>query len=191
MNILKREGLIMLEVSNITNETAIFAGGCFWCMVKPFDEMSGVVEVISGYTGGRTTDPTYDDVCRGESGHYEAVEIRYNPTEVTYSDLLDVYFRQIDPTDEDGQFNDRGESYKPAIFYTTEAQRELANEAIATLEESGQFDKPIAVEVLPGVTFYRAEDYHQDFYKKESSHYSKYRKGSGREAFIRENWEED
>ena len=159
-------------------------------MVEPFKEMSGVVDVIAGYTGGRTVDPNYDDVCRGETGHYEAVEIRYNPTEVMYSDLLDTYFKQIDPTDAGGQFNDRGQSYKPAIFYTTEAQRELANEAICALQESGQFDKPIVVDVLPGVTFYRAEDYHQDFYKKESAHYNKYKKGSGREAFIRENWEE-
>lgn len=180
----------MLDITNITNHTAIFAGGCFWCMVEPFDQIPGVTEVIAGYTGGRTVDPTYDDVCRGETGHYEAVEVKYNPTEVTYSDLLDVYFRQIDPTDAGGQFHDRGESYKPAIFYTTEAQKELAEEAIANLEQSGQFDKPIVVEVLPGVTFYRAEDYHQDFYRKEQTHYNRYVEGSGRKAFIEENWKD-
>lgn len=180
----------MLDITNITDETAIFAGGCFWCMVEPFKEIDGVNKVTSGYTGGADENPTYEEISKGDTGHYEAVEIRYNPTEVTYSELLDVYFRQIDPTDSGGQFGDRGSQYKPAIFYTTEKQRELAEEFRNTLEASEKFDKLIAVEILPGEVFYQAEEYHQDFYKKQSSYYKKFKKGSGREEFINENWQE-
>ncbi len=178
----------MLDISNITDETAIFAGGCFWCMVEPFYEVEGVTEVASGYTGGATINPTYEDVCKGCTGHYEAIKVMYNPTKVTYTELLDVYFKQIDPTDAGGQFGDRGESYRPAIFYTTQAQKDLAEEAIGMMEDSKKFDKPIVVKILPGEVFYKAEEYHQDFYRKEPLHYEKYKKGSGREAFINENW---
>lgn len=178
----------MMDITNITDETAIFAGGCFWCMVEPFEEIDGVNKVTSGYTGGADENPTYEEISKGDTGHYEAVELRYNPTEVTYSELLDVYFRQIDPTDSEGQFGDKGSQYKPAIFYTTEEQRELAEEFKETLETSEKFDKPIAVEILPAEIFYQAEEYHQDFYKKQPSHYKKFKKGSGREAFINENW---
>lgn len=180
----------MIEVTNITEHTAIFAGGCFWCMVEPFHALDGVTEVTSGYTGGATINPTYEEVCAGCTGHYEAIKVRYNPTIVTYSELLEVYFRQIDPTDPGGQFGDRGESYRPAIFYTTEAQRELAEEYKFMIETSEKFDKPIAVKIMPGEVFYKAEEYHQDFYKKDPSHYEKYKKASGREAFINENWKE-
>lgn len=178
----------MTDVTNITNEIAIFAGGCFWCMVEPFVETTGVIEVTSGYTGGKTVNPCYEEVSKGLTGHYEAIKILYDPTKVMYSELLDIYFRQIDPTDSDGQFGDRGDSYRPAIFYTTEVQKNLAEEFKKKLDESGKFDKDIAVQILPGETFYKAEEYHQDFYKKEPSHYKKFKKGSGREDFINENW---
>lgn len=178
----------MTDVTNITNEVAIFAGGCFWCMVEPFNEMYGVIKVTSGYTGGKTVNPSYEEVCKDITGHYEAIKIMYDPTKIMYSELLDIYFRQIDPTDAGGQFGDRGNSYRPAIFYTTEVQKNLAEEFKQKLDDSGKFDKPIAVQILPGEIFYEAEEYHQDFYKKEPSHYKKFKKGSGREDFINENW---
>lgn len=178
----------MLDITNITGEVAIFAGGCFWCMVQPFDEIPGVLEVVSGYTGGSTINPSYEEVCKDNTGHYEAIKIKYDPIKIKYSELLDIYFRQIDPTDSEGQFGDRGSSYRPAIFYTTEAQKDLAEKFKQNLDESKKFDKPIVVEILPGEVFYIAEDYHQDFYKKEPSHYKKFKKGSGREDFINENW---
>lgn len=178
----------MLSVTNITGEVAIFAGGCFWCMVEPFQELDGVKEVTSGYTGGATVNPTYEAVCNECTGHFEAIQVKYDPTKVKYSELLDVYFRQIDPTDPGGQFGDRGDSYRTAIFYTTEEQRILAEEFITKLEYSEKFDKAIAVLVLPGEVFYKAEVYHQDYYKKEPDHYKKFKKGSGREDFINENW---
>ena len=180
----------MLSVTNITGGVAIFAGGCFWCMVEPFHAVEGVEEVTTGYTGGATINPTYEEVCRDCTGHYEAIKMKYDPTKVKYSDLLDVYFRQIDPTDPGGQFGDRGDSYKSAIFYTTEEQKRLAEEFIAKLEDSKKFDKPIAVKVLPGEVFYKAEEHHQDYYKKEPEHYRKFKKASGREDFINENWKE-
>lgn len=179
----------MLSVTNITGEIAIFAGGCFWCMVEPFAQMPGVNSVYSGYTGGRAVEPTYEEVSRGETGHYEAVEVKYDPEKIRYGELLDIYFRNIDPTDSEGQFGDRGDQYKPAIFYTTQAQKELAEEFIEKINKSGQFDRPVAVEVLPGETFYKAEEYHQDYYKKESERYKEFKKASGREAYINENWE--
>ena len=177
----------MTDVTNITNEIAIFAGGCFWCMVQPFDEITGVIKVTSGYTGGTTVDPSYEEVCKDTTGHYEAVKVQYDPTKVKYSELLDIYFKQIDPTDSDGQFGDKGSSYKPAVFYTTEVQKDLAEQYKQDLAKSGKFDRPIVVEILPGEVFYNAEEYHQDFYKKDPSHYNKFKKGSGREDFINEN----
>lgn len=174
--------------TNITNEVAIFAGGCFWCMVEPFYELEGVTDVASGYTGGALVNPKYEDVTRGDTGHYEAIKIKYDPTITTYTELLDTYFRQIDPTDGGGQFGDRGDSYKPAIFYTTQAQKELAEEFIAKLDNSKKFDKPVAVAVLSGEVFYMAEENHQDYYRKEPGHYKRFKKGSGREDFINENW---
>ena len=179
----------MLSITNITGEVAIFAGGCFWCMVEPFAELQGVHEVISGYTGGRTVEPTYEEVTSGETGHYEAVYVKYDPEAIKYEELLDIYFRNIDPTDAEGQFGDRGDSYKPAIFYTTQAQKELAEAFIQRIDESGQFDEKLAVGLLPGETFYKAEEYHQDYYKKESERYKEFKKASGREAYINETWE--
>lgn len=169
-------------------ELATFAGGCFWCMVAPFDEQPGIIEIVSGYTGGHKENPTYKEVCTHTTGHYEAVQIKYDPRVFPYKRLLAIFWQQIDPTDPGGQFHDRGASYKTAIFYHTDEQRRLAEASKKELSESGRFMKQIMTEILPATTFYPAEDYHQDYYKKNPFHYKLYRKGSGREAFIKENW---
>ncbi|EUJ33001.1 methionine sulfoxide reductase A [Listeria floridensis FSL S10-1187] len=169
-------------------EKATFAGGCFWCMVKPFDTQPGIERVVSGYTGGHTENPTYEEVCSGTTGHAEAVEITFDPAIFPYDKLVDVYFMQTDPTDAEGQFVDRGSSYRPAIFYHDRAQKETAEKAVRDLEASGRFKKPIVTEIVPASTFYPAEDYHQDFYKKDSAHYKGYRNASGRDQFIQSHW---
>ncbi|WP_409303382.1 peptide-methionine (S)-S-oxide reductase MsrA [Peribacillus sp. SCS-155] len=171
-------------------EKATFAGGCFWCMVSPFDEMAGVKEVVSGYTGGRTENPTYKEVCSNQTGHYEAVQITFDPAVLSYPMLLDLYWRQIDPTDEGGQFSDRGESYRTAIFYHSEEQRVAAEESKRDLEHNGHFSEPVVTQILPAKNFYPAEEYHQDFYKKNPFRYALYQRGSGRESFIKEHWQD-
>lgn len=170
-------------------ETAIFAGGCFWCMERPFESLDGVVDVISGYTGGHQPDPSYQDVSSGESGHLEAVRIRYDPSRVSFETLLEVFWRQIDPTDDGGSFVDRGDQYCSAIFYTTDAQKELAESSRRQLEASGRFDRPVATGIVPASTFYPAEDYHQKFHAKNPARYMAYRMQSGRDRFIRDFWE--
>ena len=172
-----------------TLSKATFAGGCFWCMVKPFDQWDGIHSVISGYTGGHLENPTYEDVKKGSTGHYEAVEITFNPDMISYQDILDIYWKQIDPTDDGGQFHDRGDSYRTAIFYHDETQKELAEKAKTDLQKSEIFNKPIVTEILPAETFYPAEDYHQDYYKKNENHYKADRKKSGRDEFIKSTWE--
>lgn len=167
---------------------ATFAGGCFWCMVKPFNEEPGIIEVISGYTGGHKENPTYEEVCSHTTGHYEAVQITFDPKIFPYERLLELFWQQIDPTDPGGQFYDRGDSYKTAIFYHNETQKRLAEESKRALEESKRFDKPIVTKILPASEFYPAEKYHQDYYKKNKLHYELYRQGSGRDAFINEHW---
>lgn len=169
-------------------EKATFAGGCFWCMVQPFDEQPGIKEIVSGYTGGHKDNPTYEEVCSDTTGHYEAVQITFDPEVFPYEKLLELFWQQIDPTDEGGQFNDRGLSYRTAIFYHNESQREMAEESKAQVASSGRFQKPIVTAILPASTFYRAEEKHQDYYKKNSFHYNLYKEGSGRARFIRENW---
>ncbi|MGW9607465.1 peptide-methionine (S)-S-oxide reductase MsrA [Heyndrickxia sporothermodurans] len=169
-------------------EKATFAGGCFWCMVKPFDEQPGIEKVISGYIGGTKENPAYEEVCSGTTGHTEAVQITFNPEVFPYERLLDVYWQQIDPTDANGQFFDRGVSYKPAIYYHDENQRQTALKSKKQLQESGRFQKPIVVEIIPATTFYPAEDYHQHYYKKNALHYNAYNEGSGRASFIRKHW---
>lgn len=169
-------------------QQATFAGGCFWCMVAPFQQSTGVIKVESGYTGGHTENPTYQDVCSGETGHVEAVRITFDPSVINYTQLLEIYWRQIDPTDSGGQFADRGESYQSAIFYHTEEQKKEAEASKAKLERSKIFDKPIVTPILPAGPFYAAEEYHQDYHKKEPVHYGLYRRGSGREGFLREYW---
>lgn len=167
---------------------ATFAGGCFWCMVKPFEEWPGIVRVISGYTGGHMENPTYQEVCSETTGHYEAVQIIFDPHVFSYEKLLNIYWQQIDPTDEGGQFYDRGESYQTAIFYHDEDQKQIAEASKQTLEARGRFDKPIATKILPAQEFYPAEEYHQDYHKKNEAHYKRYRKGSGRDAFLEKHW---
>jgi peptide methionine sulfoxide reductase msrA/msrB len=169
-------------------EKATFAGGCFWCMVSPFEELPGIIDVTSGYTGGHKENPTYEEVCSNQTGHYEAVQITYDPEKFPYQKLLQLYWQQIDPTDPDGQFNDRGSSYKTAIFYHTESQKVLAEMSKKELENSNKFKKPIVTEIKPATVFYPAEEKHQKYYKKNPFHYNLYKEGSGRNSFIRENW---
>ncbi|HEX2954537.1 MAG TPA: peptide-methionine (S)-S-oxide reductase MsrA, partial [Bacillota bacterium] len=168
---------------------ATFAGGCFWCMVHPFDTLDGVVQVTSGYTGGERENPAYEQVCSGASGHFEAVDILYDPLKITYQKLLELFWQQIDPTDPGGQFADRGPQYQTAIFYHEPEQKRLAEESIARLTASGRFQAPITTKILPAKVFYPAESYHQDYYRKNPEHYQAYRKGSGREAFVEKNRE--
>ncbi|WAA13284.1 peptide-methionine (S)-S-oxide reductase MsrA [Fervidibacillus halotolerans] len=169
-------------------EKATFAGGCFWCMVKPFDEMDGIHEVISGYTGGHTEHPSYEEVCSGTTGHYEAVQITYNPDWISYRRLLDIYWKQIDPTDAGGQFYDRGSSYRTAIFYHNEQQKKEAEQSKRELELSGRFKGEIVTPILPAKPFYPAEEEHQFYYKKHPTHYERYFIGSGRKSFIEKHW---
>lgn len=173
-----------------TYEKATFAGGCFWCMVKPFDQYPGIISVVSGYTGGNKENPTYKEVCADNTGHYEAVQITFDASIFPYQKLLEIFWQQIDPTDAGGQFYDRGSSYKTAIFYHSEQQKELAEASKKELETSGKFNKPIVTEIIPAKTFYPAEEYHQDFYKKDPGHYQRYRTGSGRDRFIEQHWGE-
>jgi len=169
-------------------EYATFAGGCFWCMEPPFENLDGVHEVIVGYTGGDTKNPTYAEVSSGKTGHYEAIQIRYDPERITYEELLEVYWRQIDPTDAGGQFVDRGTQYRTAIFYHNQRQKELAEESRCRLEESGRYDKPIVTEILSYQEFYPAEDYHQDYYQKSPDRYEYYKHNSGRADYLKETW---
>jgi peptide-methionine (S)-S-oxide reductase len=169
-------------------EKATFAGGCFWCMVKPFDRWEGVHKVVSGYTGGHVKNPTYEQVKSGTTGHYEAVQITFDPEIIPYEKLLEIYWQQIDPTDDGGQFHDRGPSYRTAIFYHNEEQKIKAEQSKEALEKSGRFQKPIVTKILPAQEFYEAEEYHQDFYKKNPETYKKDRELSGRDAFIEKYW---
>lgn len=168
---------------------ATFAGGCFWCMVKPFDQWDGIEQVVSGYMGGHVENPTYEDVKKGNSGHLEVVQITYNPDIFSYNELLDIYWMQIDPTDAGGQFHDRGESYSTAIFYHDEEQLQQAEASKLALGASGRFKKPIVTTIRAAEVFTMAEAYHQDYYKKEEVHYKQDREISGRDAFIDSFWD--
>jgi peptide methionine sulfoxide reductase msrA/msrB len=172
----------------MSQEFATFAGGCFWCMVSPFDELPGIIKVVSGYTGGHKVNPTYKEVCSETTGHKEAVQITFDPAIFPYKRLLEQYWASVDPTDAGGQFFDRGESYGTAIYYHNEAQREAAEASKQALVESGRFSKPIVTPILAAVTFYPAEEYHQDYHKKNTTHYKAYRHGSGRDRFIESHW---
>ncbi|HSQ89936.1 peptide-methionine (S)-S-oxide reductase MsrA [Romboutsia sp.] len=167
---------------------ATFAGGCFWCMVKPFDKYKGVEKVVSGYTGGHTKNPTYEDVYTDKTGHIEAIQITYDDELISYKELLDIFWNQIDPTDEGGQFNDRGHKYKTAIFYHDEEQKNVAMKSKKELEESEIYINSIVTMIIPATTFYEAEEYHQGYYKKNKEHYDRYYKGSGRFDFVKRNW---
>ncbi|MBI5633118.1 MAG: peptide-methionine (R)-S-oxide reductase MsrB [Nitrospirae bacterium] len=169
-------------------EKATLAGGCFWCMEPPFEKLPGVKDVVSGYTGGYKKNPTYEEVSAGRTGHLESVEITYDPSVVTYEKILDVFWRNIDPTDPGGQFVDRGGQYRSAIFYHSEEQKKTAETSKQRLAGSGVFSKPIVTEILPAATFYRAEEYHQDYYKKSAIKYKFYRFNSGRDQFLEKTW---
>jgi len=175
---------------DVKMEKATFAGGCFWCMESPFEELDGITEVVAGYTGGHKEDPTYEEVTTGKTGHLEAVQITFDPSIITYSELLDVFWQQINPTDIRGQFADRGEQYKTAVFYHSDEQKRLAEESKEKLQTSGRFQNAIVTEIIPASTFYVAEEYHQDYYKKSPIRYKLYRAGSGREAYLNSTWKD-
>ena len=177
------------HAASLNQQKATFAGGCFWCMEKPFEKIEGVFSVTSGYTGGETENPTYGNY--GAGGHIEAVEIVYDPMKVTYKQLLDIFWRQIDPTDGGGQFVDRGKEYSTAIFYHDTEQKNLAEISKKNLANKKIFDKPIITPILPAMTFFQAEDYHQDYYKKSPLRYKLYRFGSGRDQFLDKTWKEN
>ena len=177
----------MTEISGNTR-TAVFAGGCFWCTEADFEKVDGVIDAISGYTGGHVKNPTYQQVSAGGTGHLESVEVIYDPQKVTYAQLLDYFWHHVDPTDPGGQFVDRGSQYRSAIFYADETQHRLAEASKKALAANGPFDKPIVTEILPLGPFYKAEDYHQDYYKKNPIRYQWYRSGSGRDQFLEMAW---
>ncbi len=172
-------------------KTATFAGGCFWCVEADFEKFDGVIEAISGYTGGQRDNPTYKEVSAGGTGHTEAVQVIYDPDKVSYSQLLDVFWRHMDPTDPGGQFVDRGSQYRSGIFYHDDEQKRLAQESKMALEKSGRFNRPIVTEITMLTRFYRAEDYHQDYYKKNPLRYKFYRSGSGRDKFLKQAWRDE
>lgn len=170
-------------------EKATFAGGCFWCIEAPFEKYDGVLDAISGYTGGEEENPTYKQVSAGKTGHTESVQVIYDPQVISYSELLDIYWRLFDPTDEGGSFHDRGHQYTSAIYYHNEKQKELAEQSKELLQKSGIFGKSIVTPIKPLNKFYPAEDYHQNYYKKNPDRYYSYREASGRDDFIKEHWE--
>lgn len=171
--------------------TAIFAGGCFWCMEPPYDKLDGVIRTTSGYSGGEKPNPTYKEVSSGTTGHIEVVEVAYDPEVVSYEELLHVFWRNIDPVRANAQFCDTGPQYRSAIFYGNEAEKELAERSKAELEASGRFDKPVATEILKADPFYPAESYHQDYYLKNPARYAYYRWGCGRDQRLKEIWGEE
>ena len=167
---------------------ATFAGGCFWCVEADFEKVDGVIEVISGYSGGEESNPTYEQVSAGVTGHYEAVRVIYDPNTVTYEKLLDIFWRHIDPTDSNGQFVDRGKQYRTAVFYHDEKQKQAAEASRQKLGESGVFNKPIVTAILSLKNFYNAENYHQNYYRKNPIRYKFYRFNSGRDQFLKKTW---
>ena len=169
-------------------KTATFAGGCFWCMEPPFDELKGVISTTVGYAGGHKKDPTYEEVSAGKTGHTEAVQVVYDPNSISYAQLLEVFWRNIDPTTADRQFCDKGSQYRSAIFYQGEEQRQQAEESKKALERSGQLHVPIFTEIVPASPFYLAESYHQDYYRKNPIRYKIYRYGCGRDQRLKELW---
>ena len=168
--------------------TAIFGGGCFWCMEPPFEQLEGVVDVTAGYSGGDEENPTYGQVSSGRTSHIESVQVLYDPEKISYDELLDTFWRQIDPTDDGGQFADRGRHYRTAIFYNNEQEKEIAERSKKKLNDAEVFSKPIVTAIVPAKKFYPAEEYHQDYYRKNIVHYSAYKVGSGRAGFLKDTW---
>jgi len=183
---------VILIQSNSMNKSniklATFAGGCFWCMERSFAGLEGVLETMSGYTSGHQDNPTYEEVSSGSTGHVEAVQITYDPAKVSYSELLDLFWRKIDPTDQGGQFADRGWQYRTAIFYHDEEQKRLAERSKEQLSISGRFDRPVVTEIVEAGKFFKAEEYHQDYYRKCPLQYNSHRQGSGRDQYLSEIW---
>ena len=169
---------------------ATFAGGCFWCMEPPYDKLDGVHATVSGYIGGSTADPSYEEVSAGDTGHAEAVQVTYDPAKVSYEELLEVFWRNVDPLDAGGQFCDRGDQYRTGIFVHDEEQRRLAEASKRALEDSGRFEQPIVTEIEQAGPFYPAEDYHQDYYEKNPLRYNFYRWNCGRDARLEQLWGE-
>jgi len=190
MGILTSCGNIKKEKPMVIEE-ATFAGGCFWCMEHPFEKENGVKSVISGYTGGQQKNPTYQEVSSGESGHLEAIQIRYDSTKINYQDLLDIFIRQINPTDSGGQFADRGPQYRSAIFYHNEQQKQATKKFLKKMNASKKYPQAIVTEILPATPFYPAEEYHQDYYKKNPLRYKAYRFGSGRDHYLKSIWKKE
>ena len=173
-----------------TQKTAVFGGGCFWCMEPPFEQLRGVLEVTAGYSGGDEKNPTYEQVSSGRTGHIESVRVVYDPAQISFKELLDTFWRYVDPTDPGGQFADRGNHYKTAIFYNNEEEKRIAEQSRDELAASGVFDRPIATAIRPTKPFYPAEAYHQDYYKKNVAHYEAYKVGSGRAGFLERTWKD-
>lgn len=180
-----------ISTASGNSETAILAGGCFWCMEHPYEGLPGISAVISGYTGGKKKSPAYKDVARGLTQHVEAVEIHFDPNKISYNDILEIFWRNINPTDDGGQFVDRGKQYTTGIYYQNDKQKEVAEESIEKLENSKRFSKKIVTKLVKAGPFYRAEEYHQDFFKKNYIRYKVYRAGSGRDEFIKKVWGEN
>ncbi|MGT2959737.1 peptide-methionine (S)-S-oxide reductase MsrA [Streptococcus caballi] len=168
-------------------ERAIFAGGCFWCMVQPFEELDGILSVRSGYTGGHVVNPSYEEVCSHTTGHTEAVEIIFDSSKISFAELVEIYWTQTDPTDALGQFEDRGDNYRPVIFYFNDLQKKIAEQSKANLQASGRFDQPIVTRIEPAQPFYEAEEYHQAFYKKNPQRYEQ--SSAIRHSFLKEKWQ--
>ena len=180
------------EVVKLTGdeEVTTLAGGCFWCMQAPFEKVQGVVKVVAGYAGGIEPNPTYEEVSSGKTKYRESIQVYFDPEVICYSEILDVYWRQFDPTDAGGSFHDRGHQYTSAIFYHNETQKEVAEQSKKELDKSGIFDEPVVTPIIKFTTFYPAEEYHQDYYKKNPERYHSYREGSGRDEFIMAHWKD-
>ena len=178
------------ETSEARLESAVLGGGCFWCIEADYEKLDGVADVVSGYTGGHIKNPTYKQVSAGGSGHIEVVKVTYDANKITYSQILDYFWRHIDPTRDDGQFCDSGPQYRPAIFYQDETQKKLAIASTKQIEQTKPFAQPLKVELIQASTFYPAEDYHQDYYKKNPLRYNFYRYNCGRDARVEQLWGE-
>jgi peptide methionine sulfoxide reductase msrA/msrB len=174
--------------SPVETRTAVFAGGCFWCIQPAFDKAKGVIKTVVGYCGGTEPDPTYQLVSTEKTGYRESIEITYDPAKISYDQLLDIYWRQIDPTQADGQFTDIGPSYRAAIFFSNDNEKKIADASKEKLARSGKFNKPIVTEILPAMKFYPAESYHQKYYRQNAEHFEAFEEGSGRVSFKKKNW---
>ncbi len=187
----KKPVIVSTKGTNMNEDIAILAGGCFWCMEHPFEDLPGVTQAISGYTGGKKKNPTYKQVASGQTTHLEAVQIHFDPEKISYADILEVFWRNINPTDNGGQFVDRGNQYRTGIFYTSEEQKKIAEKSKNKLIKSGRFQKKIVTPIIEATPFYKAEEYHQDFFKKSYIRYKIYRAGSGRDEYINKLWGKD